>query len=187
MAGSLAAVLSSWQAAAGSATSQAELAAALEDTARRVAAVAASGALGRAGLQPKQLLLEGYVEERRGGGASATEPALCACMDPRLIAPPAPAGDWAAAAYTRYVAARLALCRFSCTHQKALSVLLAVELALCAVWLALWALRGSTEPQPSAASGSGRQQRGEQFVIASAADPEWQVELKQPLLGSSRD
>lgn len=191
VADSLAAVLSSWQAAAGSATTQAELAAALEDTARRVAAAAAaSGALGRAGLQPRQLTLEGYVEARRGGDPAAAQPALCACMDPSLAAPPAAAGDWAAAAHARYVAARLALCRFSCAHQRSLTVLLIIELVLCGAWLAAWVLRGSAAPdaQPAAgtagSSGCGRRPRGEQFLIASAADPQWQAELKQPLLAA---
>lgn len=80
LAGSLAALLRSWQ-AAGSASTQAELAAALESAAAKVAAAAsASGALGRAGLQPRQLLLQQVEEAGRHPGK------MCACMDAELPA-----------------------------------------------------------------------------------------------------
>ena len=80
MVGSLAALLKGWQ-AAGSTRSQAELAVVLEAAAAKVAAAAsAGGALGRAGLHPKQLLLQ-QVEEQ------GSEPKTCACMGVEL--PPA--------------------------------------------------------------------------------------------------
>ena len=93
----------------------------------------------------------------------------------------------AVAAYRRYVAARLALCRFACQHQQTLAMLLIVELALCAAWLAIWLLRnqgGGSQSQPAAAAAAGAI-CGSQFLIATAADPQWQAELKQPLLGAT--
>lgn len=73
MVGSITLLLRSWQAASGSASSQAELAAALERAAAHVAASAAKGGpLGRAGLQPKQLTVQQFEEE----GHKHT----CACM-----------------------------------------------------------------------------------------------------------
>lgn len=66
-----------WQ-AAGTARSQAELAAVLESTAAEVTAAAAAGPLGRAGLRPRQLELR-QVEEQ------GSQPALCACMDVELV------------------------------------------------------------------------------------------------------
>jgi hypothetical protein len=71
MVGSIAALLHSWEAAAGSATSQAELAAALEGAAARVAAAARRSSLGRAGLQPRELLVQQFEE-----GEART----CACL-----------------------------------------------------------------------------------------------------------
>ena len=94
----------------------------------------------------------------------------------------------AAAAYRRYVAARLSLCRFACQHQQTLAMLLILEVALCAAWLAIWLLRnhgGNQSQGQPAASGAARAACGSQFLVATAADPQWQAELKQPLLGPS--
>lgn len=72
MAGSIAALLRTWQAASGSASSQEQLSAALEAAAAGVASAAArAGPLGRAGLQPRQLEVR-QLEE----GEART----CACM-----------------------------------------------------------------------------------------------------------
>lgn len=103
------------------------------------------------------------------------------------------APDFATAARRRYLAARLALCRFACQHQQTLAALLVVELALCCAWAALWLLRGRAprdggdeDEQGSTYQRDGGDQpaaaRPTQFLIASAADPQWQDELKQPLL-----
>ena len=73
MAQGLTTLLHRWHAAEGNAASQAELAGALEDAALRMAA-AANTALGRAGLQPKQVLLQQVEEQRQAPGAT------CACM-----------------------------------------------------------------------------------------------------------
>lgn len=115
-------------------------------------------------------------------------PAPCLCPPWR-----SPAPDFAAAARRRYLAARLALCRFACQHQQTLAALLVAEVALCCAWLALWLLRGRV-----AAEGSEEEEQERcyehggrlcwapagqpQFLIASAADPQWHAELKQPLL-----
>lgn len=152
------------------------------------AAASSSGALGRAGLQPKQLLLQQVEVQRlqRGGTSAGSEHKLCACMNVDVSL----GGDEAglvAALRRRYVAARLALCRFACTHQQTLGVLLAAELVLCAAWLAVWQLHGSATPASGDDSSSrqqSEQRQQDQFMIASAADPQWQAELKQPLLGS---
>ena len=104
---------------------------------------------------------------------------------PTLLPAPCRSDSLAVAAYRRYVAARLALCRFACQHQQTLAMLLIVELALCAAWLAIWLLRnhGGSQSQPST-SAAARAGCGSQFLVATAADPQWQAELKQPLLGA---
>lgn len=95
----------------------------------------------------------------------------------------------------RYIAARLALCRFACAHQHTLAFLLVAELALCLAWLLVWAVRGSILPSGGDDCDSPTHlPRGcpqeSQFVVASAADPQWQAEMQQPLLdtrGSASD
>lgn len=90
-----------------------------------------------------------------------------------------------------YIRARLALCRFACQHQQTLVLLLAGELALCLVWLAIYLVRsrregeGAQDQEPGDDCTSPQRQ---QFVIASAADPQWRedaAQLRQPLLSSS--
>ena len=110
-----------------------------------------------------------------------------------------PAPSLAAALHRRYAATRLALCRFACQRQQALALLLVVELALCVAWLAISLLRGAgvaagaeeeDEQEAGAMRGYHRgtseqqqQEKQQQVLIASAADPQWQAELKRPLLG----
>jgi hypothetical protein len=105
-----------------------------------------------------------------------------------------PALDLVAAAYQRYLAARLALCRFACRHEHALAGLLVGELALCIAWLAVWLLRHSARSVGAAeaeyedeACGTHELEQdharaGPQFLIATASDPQWHRELRQPLL-----
>ncbi|KAL4855123.1 hypothetical protein ACK3TF_004345 [Chlorella vulgaris] len=181
MVGSITLLLRSWQAASGSASSQAELAAALERAAAHVAASAAKGGpLGRAGLQPKQLTVQQFEEEGRKH--------TCACMSVDTSALSEPAIDLSSAVYQRYLVARVSLCRFACQHDKSLAVLLAGELALCCAWLAVWLLHRSgvaTGDLPEAEGEADDRKQGRQFLIATAADPRWQPELKRPLLGGA--
>ena len=105
--------------------------------------------------------------------------------------------DLATALRRRYIAVRLALCRFACTHQHTLAFLLVAELALCLAWLLVWAVRGSILPSsddivdcdsPTHVARGCPQES--QFVVASAADAQWQAEMQQPLLetrGSASD
>ena len=105
--------------------------------------------------------------------------------------------DLATALRRRYIAVRLALCRFACTHQHTLAFLLVAELALCLAWLLVWAVRSSILPSTDAivdCDSPTHVARGcpqeSQFVVASAADTQWQAEMQQPLLetrGSASD
>ncbi len=122
------------------------------------------------------------------GLCSPRPPSPCA-----LCRSPAPSP--AAAARRRYLLARLALCRFACQHQQTLAVLLVAEVALCCAWLALWLLRGRAPRDGSDVEEPSHSRDGyeywatakqPQFLVASAADPQWQ-ELKQPLLPHRRD
>jgi hypothetical protein len=188
-------MLKSWQASAYSADTQAELVAALQATAQRVVA---SASLGRSGLQPRQLLLqqaEAQRQQHSGSFDGGDEPRACTCMSVQFDENDELYDDLATALRRRYISARLALCRFACTHQHTLAFLLVAELALCLAWLLVWAVRGSILPSSSDDCDSPTHvQRGcpqeSQFVVASATDPQWQAELQQPLLetrGSATD
>ena len=90
------------------------------------------------------------------------------------------------------------MCHLACRHQSTLGVLLAIELLLCAAWLAIWLLRGGACGACglcTACAVSGRSAPGDaaphQFVVC-AADPQWHeggaaAELQRPLLSPNDD
>eukprot|EP00887_Chlorella_sp_A99_P003871 scaffold11.g3871.t1 len=113
----------------------------------RAAAAAASGrARGRGGTSvasttvvEAELSAESVPSD--AGEAGHGKAQVCGCVGDRP--PPYPAGaDLTPAVQWHYVAARLAICQFTCGHQALLSILLAVEVAVCLVWALLLLLRG---------------------------------------------
>ncbi|GAB4814528.1 hypothetical protein N2152v2_001574 [Parachlorella kessleri] len=131
-------------------------------------------------LEPQE---EGVAE---GMGPHEAHGELCQCLSLEMPAIQEGATPVPAVRYY-YVRARLALCKFACTHRQALSSALAAELAACALLLAALLVRRTaaavtarSAAEAAAAvcsSGKGGSQGKTPAVVCAAAE-EW----RQPLL-----
>lgn len=132
------------------------------------AAAQPGGASLRAQLAARLAAAQHRLQE---GGSSG---AACQCLGVEL--PGQRPGE--TALHYHWIAARLALCQFSCRHRMAITVALLLEMAVCLVSLtAVLLRRGAAQPADAyGCTHSGAPAK--QFVVC-AADPEWQKPLLQ--------